>query len=315
MSAPDLTTTIQKLINQESLPDSYADTVKKTILPLAQHIHSLRKAREEPIIIGIHGAQGTGKSTLTEFLRELLTIHYRIPTASFSLDDLYLTRAEREQLAQSVHPLFITRGVPGTHDIALGQQVIDQLKAAGPDTETLIPAFDKSRDDRCPRDQWPVFRGRAEVILIEGWCMGAVPAASEAELMEPVNELERAEDPEGTWRQYVNRCLKGEYSRFFSQVDSLIMLKAPSMECVLQWRTLQEHKLRERNRYAPKQGGENNETARPSRIMSDEEVVRFIMHYERITRASLEEMPARADCVINVGEDHSFGEPLIRQRQ
>ncbi|MDF0751149.1 hypothetical protein NLU14_13040 [Marinobacter sp. 71-i] len=315
MSAPDLTTTIKTLINQESLPDAYADTVKKTILPLAQHLHSLRQDRAGPIVIGIHGAQGTGKSTLTVFLRELLTKHYRIPTASFSLDDLYLTRAERERLAEDVHPLFITRGVPGTHDIALGQQVIDQLKAADSGTETPIPAFDKSRDDRSQQYQWPVFRGRAEVILVEGWCMGAVPAASDEELMEPVNELERSEDPEGTWRQYVNRCLKGDYSRFFSQVDSLIMLRAPSMECVLQWRTLQEHKLRERMSCAPKEGGARSGAAQPSRIMSDEEVVRFIMHYERITRASLEEMPARADCVINVGEDHSFGEPLIRQRQ
>ena len=315
MSAPDLTTTIQKLINQESLPDSYADTVKKTILPLAQHLHSLRQDRSEPIVIGIHGAQGTGKSTLTEFLRELLTTHYRIPTASFSLDDLYLTRAEREQRAEDTHPLFITRGVPGTHDIDLGQQVIEQLKAAGPNTETPIPAFDKSRDDRRPQHQWPVFRGRAEVVLIEGWCMGAEPAASETELMEPVNELEQSEDPEGIWRQHVNRCLRGEYRQFFSQVDSLIMLRAPSMECVLKWRTLQEHKLRERISDAPKEGGRHAEPAPPLRIMSDDEVARFIMHYERITRASLAEMPARADCVINVGEDHSFGEPLIRQRQ
>lgn len=315
MSVPDLTTTIRNLINHESLPDSYADTVKKTILPLAQHLHSLRQDRSEPIVIGIHGAQGTGKSTLTLFLRELLTTHYRIPTASFSLDDLYLTRAEREQLAENVHPLFITRGVPGTHDIALGQRVIEQLKATGPDTETPIPAFDKSRDDRCPQHQWPVFQGRAQVILIEGWCMGAVPAASDEELMKPVNELERSEDPEGTWRQYVNRCLKGEYGRFFNQVDSLIMLRAPSMECVLQWRTRQEHKLRDRICGAPKEGDKNSEIAQPSRIMSDEEVVRFIMHYERITRASLAEMPARADCLVNVGEDHSFGEPLIRQRQ
>ncbi|MEP1216571.1 MAG: hypothetical protein ABJM11_04650 [Marinobacter sp.] len=315
MSAPDLTTTIQKLIRQESLPDSYADTFKKTILPLAQHLCTLRQARAAPIIIGIHGAQGTGKSTLTLFLSELLTTHYRIPTASFSLDDLYLTRAERETLAEEVHPLFITRGVPGTHDIVLGQQVIDQLKAAGPDTETPVPAFDKSRDDRHPPDQWPVFRGRADTILIEGWCMGAVPAASEKELMQPVNDLEEAEDPEGTWRQYVNRCLKGEYGQFFNQVDSLIMLRAPSMECVLQWRTLQEHKLRERSGSAPEEGAENVEVAQPSRIMSDEEVVRFIMHYERITRASLVEMPARADCLVNVGEDHSFSEPLIRQRQ
>ncbi|MFN2360486.1 MAG: hypothetical protein ABR522_05320, partial [Marinobacter sp.] len=313
--APELTTTIQTLIKQESLPDSYADTVKKTILPLAQHLHSLRQARSEPVVIGIHGAQGTGKSTLTLFLRDLLTAHYRLPTANFSLDDLYLTRAEREQLAQDVHPLFITRGVPGTHDLSLGEQVIDQLKAAGPDSETPIPAFDKSRDDRRPQDQWPVFRGRADIILIEGWCMGAEPAADETELMTPINALEESEDPEGIWRRYVNRCLQGDYGHFFSQIDSLIMLKAPSMECVLEWRTLQEQKLRGQSRDAPEKGKGGKSDAQPLRIMSDDEVARFIMHYERITRASLAEMPARADCVINVEEDHRFSEPLIRQRQ
>jgi len=315
VSTPELTTTIQTLIKQESLPDSYADIAKKTILPLAQHLHSLRQARSEPVVIGIHGAQGTGKSTLTLFLRDLLTAHYRIPTANFSLDDLYLTRAEREKLAEEVHPLFITRGVPGTHDLSLGQQVIDQLKAAGPDSETAIPAFDKSRDDRRPKDQWPVFRGRADIILIEGWCMGAEPAADESELLTPVNALEESEDPEGIWRRYVNRCLQGDYGRFFSQIDSLIMLKAPSLECVHQWRTLQEHKLRETLNSAPKEGEKDGAHAQPLRIMSEEEVARFIMHYERITRASLEEMPARADCVIHVDEDHNFSEPLIRQRQ
>lgn len=315
MSVPELTTTIQTLIKQESLPDSYADTVRNTILPLAQHLHSLRQDRSEPVVIGIHGAQGTGKSTLTLFLRELLNTHYRIPAANFSLDDLYLTRAEREKLAEDVHPLFITRGVPGTHDLSLGQQVIDQLKAAGPESETPIPAFDKSLDDRRPQAQWPVFRGRADIILVEGWCMGAVPAASESELMTPVNTLEESEDPEGTWRRYVNRCLQGSYGRFFSQIDSLIMLRAPSMECVHRWRTLQEHKLRDRSRTAPKKGERASDNAQALRIMTDEEVTRFIMHYERITRASLQEMPARADCVINVDEDHGFSEPLIRQRQ
>ncbi len=315
MSSPELTNTIRTLIKQESLPDSYADTVKKTILPLAQHLHSLKQARNEPIVIGIHGAQGTGKSTLTLFLRELLTNHYRIPTASFSLFDLNLTRAEREQRAHEIHPLFITRGVPGTHDLALGQNVIDQRKAAHQDTETDIPAFDKSRDDRYPKAQWPVFQGRADIILVEGWCVGAVPAGSEEELMEPVNELERSEDPEGLWRRNVNSCLKGQYGRFFSQLDSLIMLRAPSMECVLTWRTLQEQKLRDRSRAAPKESASDQKAGNELRIMSNEEIARFIMHYERITRASLQEMPTRADCVINVGEDHSFGEPLIRQRQ
>lgn len=311
MATPDLTHVIQKLIKQESLPESYADTVRKVILPLAQHIQSLRQERRRPILVGINGAQGTGKSTLTLFLQALLSDLYQVPTASFSIDDLYLTRAEREQLAIEKHPLLLTRGVPGTHDLKMGHRLIDRLTGADADTETAIPVFDKSRDDRAPESVWPVFKGRAEVVLMEGWCVGALPEDGDS-ITAPINRLEREEDSGGAWRGYVNQCLKGDYAQFFAQIDCLIMLKAPSMDRVLEWRTLQEHKLKAKMGGAPKQciSGDHEQ----SRLMTDEQIARFIMHYERITRASLNEMPGRADVLIRVGDDHNFSEPLIRQR-
>ena len=317
MVSSELTGIIDCLITQESLPASYADTVRHTLLPLAQHIQSLRQERGQAVLVGIHGAQGTGKSTLTLFLKELLTRLYRVPTASVSIDDLYLTRAERESLAAQAHPLLITRGVPGTHDLQLGQRLIDQLSSAAPDAQTPIPAFDKSRDDRAPMSEWPVFEGRAQVILLEGWCVGALPAKSDDALNEPVNRLEAQEDPDVVWRKYVNEHLKSDYSRFFEQIDCLVMLKAPSMECVLEWRTLQERKLRSKKPAAPKQGdsGIANKVGNTTRIMTDDQIARFIMHYERISRACLEDMPARADVLIHVDENHNFSEPLIRQRQ
>ncbi len=312
MSAHDLTMLVQALITRESLPDAYADTVKQTILPLAEGIRDLHQRLGRTVIIGIHGAQGTGKSTLTEFLQHLLADYYGLATASFSLDDIYLTREERETLADKVHPLLITRGVPGTHDLVLGQQTIDRLKEAGPHTLTPIPAFDKSRDDRAPEQDWDDFRGRAEVILVEGWCLGAAPEEQDEALTQPVNELERVEDADGHWRRYVNQQLQDDYQWFFGQLDWLIMLRAPSMACVLEWRTLQEHKLAERLRNAPNQGDGAVAGARHSRIMTDAQIVRFIMHYERITRTCLAEMPRRADVVIDVAEDHSLGLPQFR---
>ena len=311
MATPDLTSIIRKLIEQESLPDTYADTVRRVLLPLAQHIQSLRQQRQRPVVVGINGAQGTGKSTLTLFLRELLSVLYQVPTASFSIDDLYLTLAEREQLAAEKHPLLRTRGVPGTHDLKLGQRLIARLTAAGAGIPTPIPAFDKSRDDRAPEADWPVFRGRAEVVLIEGWCVGALPEDGDS-LAIPINRLEAEEDADGAWRGYVNQCLKEAYGEFFRQVDCLIMLRAPSMDCVREWRTLQEHKLRAKTANAPDQG---KTSGQPDRLMTDEQIARFIMYYERITRACLAEMPARADAVIQVDEDHNFSDPLIRQRQ
>ncbi len=302
-------TKLQPLMDQESLPPSYVRTVEQTIVPLAEHIQALARARKRPVLIGIHGAQGTGKSTLTLFLKEILHDVFDCRTASFSLDDIYLTRAEREHLAETVHPLLVTRGVPGTHDIALGQKVIDQLMKAGPSDHTPVPTFDKSMDDRSPRALWPEFEGRPDVVLVEGWCVAATPAKDAAELAAPVNTLEHEEDPQGIWRQYVDDCLKGAYRAFFGQLDSLIMLQAPSMDCVLEWRTLQEHKL------ALRQGGALTRGKSPAslRIMTDEQVARFIMHYERITRRCLVELPSRADVVIEVAEDHSLGLPSFRK--
>jgi D-glycerate 3-kinase len=310
VSDRSLEQTIKALIQQEGLPETYAQTVEQTILPLADHILALHDAEKRPVVVGIHGAQGTGKSTLTLFLREILSRHLNCPTANFSLDDIYLTRAERQDLAEQIHPLFKTRGVPGTHDVALGQRVLDQLRSAGPDDRTAIPLFDKSRDDRVPTDAWPDFLGPAEVILIEGWCLGARPEDEQA-LGSPINRLEADEDPHGTWRAYVNEQLKGEYRDFFSQIDCLVMLKAPSMKCVLEWRSLQEKKLARKTRGAPEEGGAGTD-AQALRIMNDDEVARFVMHYERVTRACLAEMPCRADVLINVAEDHSLGLPQFR---
>ncbi|WP_324123759.1 hypothetical protein [Marinobacter adhaerens] len=311
MSDPLLEQTISALIQQEGLPDAYAETVEKTILPLADRICELHDTEKKPIVVGIHGAQGTGKSTLTLFLREILAGHRNRSAANFSLDDIYLTRAERQDLAQRVHPLFKTRGVPGTHDVALGQQVLHRLRTAAADDATPIPAFDKSTDDRVPQDQWPIFNGAAEVILLEGWCLDARPEKDSA-LDQPINRLEEEEDPDGVWRRYVNDQLKGQYRQFFDEIDFLVMLKAPSMECVLEWRRLQEQKLANRIRNAPKSGGHHG-GAQDLRIMTDEEVGRFVMHYERVTRACLAEMPGRADVLINVAEDHSLGLPQFRE--
>lgn len=305
-----LMTMVQALIDQEALPSSYVTTVEQTILPLARHILELRRTTQRAVVVGIHGAQGTGKSTLALFLQQLLSRHFDCRTASFSLDDIYLTRAEREHLADTVHPLLITRGVPGTHDIALGQRLLDQLMAAGPGERVPVPAFDKATDDRCPESRWPVFEGPADVILVEGWCLGAVPQEDHRDLANPVNALELAEDQDVVWREYVNECLSGSYRSFFGQMDTLIMLKAPSMECVLEWRTLQEHKLARRIEDAPKEG----DGERLLRIMSDDEVARFIMHYERITRRCLTEMPSRADVVVDVAENHRLGLPVFTNR-
>lgn len=258
---------------------------------LAAHIAAAARQRPANLIVGLCGAQGSGKSTRAAQLQSLLEAQH-IGTAVISIDDLYLTRSERGMLGGGVHPLLRTRGVPGTHDVALGLRVLEALAAPG---IVAIPSFDKSRDDRRPQEEWPQVHAPVKVILLEGWCVGA--AAQEAALLSaPVNALEREFDADGSWRRYVNDALAGAYRQLFNRLDLLILLKAPSFDVVYGWRLEQEHKLRAQ---VAREGGD------AAQVMSDEDVLRFISHYERLTRHILSEMPSRADVVVELGSDRS----------
>lgn len=231
------------------------------------------------LVVGICGAQGSGKSTLVAHLAERLeAAGWRV--AALSLDDLYRTKAERLQLAEQVHPLFATRGVPGTHDVALGLKTIAALERG---EAAALPRFDKARDDRVPLTDWPRAPQHTQILLLEGWCLGAVP---QVELSVPVNALEAEEDPDAIWRSHANATLAGAYQDLFARIDLLVLLAAPGWEVVAQWREQQEAELRA-------QGG-------PA-VMSPAEVARFIQHYERLTRWLLQEMPDRADLTVRLG--------------
>jgi len=305
MPNTDTDDALEALMNQHRLPPEYRRTVSDIIEPLALSLYQASKDSDTPLVVGIHGAQGTGKSTLTDFLQVLLAYRYRCPTASLSLDDIYHTRETRSELASEVHPMLATRGVPGTHDLPLGNRVLDELVAANAGSRTPMPVFNKALDDREPEENWPLFIGHPEIILVEGWCLGALPQ-SEEELATPLNDLERNDDADGRWRRYVNQQLDGPYKDFFERLDLLIMMKAPSFDAVKRWRTEQEHKLAERYRAAPKVGEESGRPAPQVRIMGDAELERFVMHYERITRHCLDEMPARADVLLELDEDHTL---------
>ena len=217
-----------------------------------------------------------------------------VTATALSLDDFYLPRAARLELAGRVHPLLATRGVPGTHELPLALQVHAALRKPG---TIALPAFDKARDDRRPREQWPAVRGPMQVILLEGWCVGAT-AQTPDELVTAVNALEAEEDAQGIWRRYVNDALDGAYRPWFGQIDFLILLQAPGLDVVYRWRLQQEHRLRDRLR---SQGGDPRRVM-DDRGMSDQDIARFISHYERLTRHILAEMPGRADVLLELDE-------------
>ena len=233
---------------------------------------------QKPLVVGICGAQGCGKSTVAAAIAARFD-----RTAILSIDDLYLGHAERLDLARRVHPLLATRGVPGTHDSMLGIEVIGALTRG----ETVaLPRFDKALDDRVPQERWPMAPAGCELVIFEGWCVGARPQRPE-ELTEPTNRLEAEEDRDGRWRRFANDALAGEYQQLFSRIDTLAMMAAPDWETVLDWRIEQEHDLRAAN-------------ANGAGLMDDHAIARFVSHYERLTRHILAEMPARADLVLRL---------------
>ncbi len=259
---------------------------------LLEDVLALRARRDsQPVVIGLCGAQGSGKSTLTRVLQAALRDDHALAVAVISLDDLYLPSRERARLAENVHALLRTRGVPGTHDVGLGVEVIQRLRSASAEGVTRLPRFDKAVDEPLPSDQWPLFQGRADVVLFEGWCVGA-REQDPADLLAPINALEREYDADCGWRRYVNAQLAGPYRGLFGLIDRLVMLRAPGFEVVYEWRRQQEHELAQRVRQA---GGSS-----PLRVMSDAQLLRFVMHYERLTRHILAEMPGRADVLVTL---------------
>jgi D-glycerate 3-kinase len=228
-----------------------------------------------PFVIGIAGAQGSGKSTAAALLAALLRKR-GLRVAILSIDDLYLDRGARERLARDVHPLFVTRGVPGTHDPTLGLAIIAALGRAG---RVAVPRFDKARDRQGKPD---AVAAPVDVLLLEGWCVGARPQ-EDAALADPINALEAEEDAAGRWRRHANTALAGDYQRLFARIDRLVLLAAPGFDVVAGWRREQERGLDDG--------------------MDDAAVARFVEHYRRLSLHMLAEMPGRADLVIHLAPD------------
>ncbi|MDP2260905.1 MAG: kinase [Caulobacter sp.] len=224
-------------------------------------IDALAAGREGPVLIGIAGAQGSGKTTLARAAAA------RADGVALSLDDVYLARAERARLAASTHPLLAVRGPPGTHDLELADAMLDDLLAGRP---ALLPRFDKLADDRAEPER---FAGGARVVLMDGWCLGATPQA-DAALARPVNALEREQDPDRIWRGWVNAALASRYQRFFGRFDAIVHLAAPDFDTVLDWRCEQEAGLM---------------GLAPGDLPAErrEAIAEFIQHFERITRHML----------------------------
>ena len=232
-------------------------------------------------IFAISGLQGTGKSTLAAQLAGLAQSRGR-RVAVLSIDDFYLTRAERERLARDVHPLLANRGPPGTHDLGLAANTLDSLLAG---KRTGLPRFDKLADDRAQTAQWPVIEGRCDLVVLEGWFL-KTPAQQVDELRAPINALERDEDPDGSWRSWCNAALARDYPALWQRIDALWWLQGPDFEVVPDWRWQQEQSL---------------QASDPGRAGMDRaQVARFVQLFERVSRQALRILPTIAERTIRL---------------
>lgn len=276
---------IQSFIESERLPSGYADAALNWFIPLAELMIRHQQRADKTLFVGLNGCQGAGKSTLTQFLKYYIEQSQGKRVAILSIDDFYFSQLQRQQLANKVHPLLQTRGVPGTHDIQLLSTTLQAIDSGV--EQVLLPRFNKATDNPFPISQWPTVSEPVDILILEGWCWGA-ESESDVALVEPVNDLERKEDPKGVWRQYVNQQLKTHYQPLYKMMDFWLLLQAPSFDCVYQWRLEQEHRL------AAKASTDK------SAVMTDQQVHRFIQHYQRLTQHILRDSKQRYDVTLQL---------------
>ena len=278
----------------ESLPTIYQ--------PVADWVAASHALAERCVVIGVNGAQGSGKSTFCALLKPVLEELHQLKVAVLSIDDVYHTRETRLRLSEDIHPLCQIRGVPGTHDVQLAIQTIDALSASHEHSHVAIPRFDKASDDRKPADHWDVAEGAIDVILFEGWCVGA-KSENNNTLKKTINLMEKLVDKKQIWRKYVNQQLKTKYKNLYSQLNCLIYLKAKNFRLLQKWRLKQERKLWLKSKKNSK-----------LKIMKRGDVINFMQTYQRITQNMFKNMPKYASIIFNLNSHHQIKSAIYKNK-
>jgi len=271
--------------------------LKNFYAPMSFWINNKYEKKRKTLFLGLSAGQGSGKTTVAAILKIILKIFFKRNVCVISIDDFYKTLNDRKKMAEKKHPLFKTRGVPGTHDINLIKNFFISIKRKK-FKKIKLPRFNKSIDDRVKKNHWHQVTKKPDIVLLEGWCVGA-KAESESSLNKAINTLERYEDQQLVWRKFVNKKLKKEYKKVFSMIDYYIFMKVPSFKMVFEWRMLQEKKLKKKFYYKKK-------------IMSYNAIKRFIMFYQRITLQMVKELSKSASIVMLIKKNHEIRKVLYR---
>ena len=274
--------------------------LKSFLIPACFWISSKAKSKN-PFFLGLVGGQGTGKTTTSSILEIILKKYFKLNVFKISIDDFYKTRKERLNLSKKIHPLLMTRGVPGTHDINIMLDFFKKSKSRKFEPFKL-PKFNKAIDERCKKNQWYTLKKRPDVIIFEGWCVGA-KAEKNSTLKKSINSMEKSKDTKLIWRKYVNNELKLKYKKLYDQLDCLIYLKAQSFSLLQKWRLIQEKKLWLKNK--------NKKTK--NKIMTKEDVLSFMQTYQRVTQNMFKFAPKYASIIFNLNSDHQIKSAIYKK--
>jgi len=286
-------TSTNKFKNKDRMLKSY-------LIPLCFWI-SKKINKKKPLIIGIAGGQGTGKTTITSILSLILRTYFKLNVFKVSIDDFYKTRNERRILSLTKHPLLMTRGVPGTHDHKIISNFFKKVKKKN-FKNIKLPKFDKSIDDRCKKKLWYKLNFRPDVVILEGWCVGA-KAQNNTKLKKPINSLERVKDPNLIWRKYVNTQLKTNYKKLFNHLDEVVYLKSSSFKLLQEWRIKQEKRL-----------WLNSKKKNNLKIMSKGDVINFMQTYQRITQNMFKDAPKYASIIFKLDSKHQINSATYKKK-
>ena len=274
--------------------------IKNYLIPICFWI-AKKADNKKPYFVGLAGGQGTGKTTISSIIKIILEKYFKLKVFKISIDDFYKTRKERIALSKKVHPMLLTRGVPGTHDINMMLDFFKKSKAKK-FKNMKLPNFNKAIDDRFPKNKWNTINKRPDVIIFEGWCVGA-RAETNKTLKKSINSMEKANDHKLVWRKYVNQQLKTKYKKLYSQLNCMIYLKAKNFSLLQKWRLKQEHKLWLKTK---NKGGH--------KIMSKGDVINFMQTYQRITQNMFKNMPKYASIILNLNSNHQIKTAVYKSK-
>ncbi len=289
--------------SQETKADKFKNKermIKSFLIPLCFWINS-KTDKKKPYFVGLAGGQGTGKTTISALIKIILSKYFKLNVFKISIDDFYKTKKERISLSKRVHPMLLTRGVPGTHDINMMLNFFKKSKSKI-FKRLKLPRFNKATDDRFGKKHWYDLKKKPDVIIFEGWCVGAKSEKIET-LKRTINSMEKTKDQKQIWRKYVNDKLKTKYRKLYSQLNCLIYLKAKDFSLLQKWRLKQERKLWIKSKKSFN-----------TKIMSKEDILSFMQTYQRVTQNMFRYMPKYASIIINLNSNHQIKSAIYKNK-